>query len=72
MVINPLLIRQFNLKSTLTDMKINRKLIAYRAIIIIPFILFFPLMCIGQICEWLVELYTLFGYWLQSKIFNDE
>ena len=54
-------------------MKINRKLIAYRAIIIIPFILFFPLMCIGQICEWLVELYTFLGIgYNQNSLMTNE
>ena len=53
-------------------MKINRKLIAYRAIIIIPYVLIFPLACVGWVCRWVVDRYLDFVEWLQTKLLNDK
>ena len=51
-------------------MKLNHKLIAYRAIIFIPFLAVFSFACVGWACEKIVDKYDDFGGWLQSKIFK--
>lgn len=52
-------------------MKINRKLIAYRAIIFIPFVAVLPFVCVGWAFEWITDRYMDFAGWLQSKLLKD-
>ena len=51
-------------------MRLNHKLIVYRAIMFIPLVAIFPFLCIGFLCEWIADRYADFGVWLQSKIFK--
>ena len=53
-------------------MKIILKLIAYRAIIIISYVLIFPIGYIGCGCGWVCKRFLVFAKWLQTKLLNDE